>query len=198
MLDRNVAAVLAVVLFLGVALGALAVGVINRSRPAPIYITPPAPTPTLLPTATPGLLRVHVSGEVMRPDVVELPPGAIIQDAIEAAGGFTETADQDLVNLAQPLADGLRVHVPARGETESAPVVRGNAIEIPAAGALVNINVASQQELEELPGIGPVTAEKIISFRQANGPFATIEEVTLVSGIGDGKFDQIRDLITVE
>ena len=117
---------------------------------------------------------------------------------VQIADVFTETADQDLVNLAQPLADGLRVHVPARGEVESPPVVRGSAIEIPAVGALININIAGQQELEELPGIGPVTAEKIIAFRQANGPFATIEEVTLVSGIGDGKFAQIRDLITVE
>lgn len=198
-LNRNVAGALVVGLFLGLAIAILALTLLNRTRPAPIFITPPAPTATPLPTATSGPLRVHVSGEVMHPDVFELPAGAIVQDALNAAGGFTEAADRDLVNLAQPLADGLRVHVAAQGETASPPVVSGGATSAaPATGGLININTATQQELEELPGIGPVTAASIIAYRQTSGPFATIEDVTLVSGIGEGKFAQIKDLITIE
>ena len=199
MVNRNFAAALLVGLLLGLAIAVLAFALLNRTRPAPIYITPPAPAPTQLPTETPGPLRVHVSGEVLHPAVVKLPPGAIVQDAVNAAGGFTDAAERDLVNLAQPLADGLRVHVPAQDEAAPPPVVSGSTpSSAPAAGALININTATQQELETLPGIGPVTAANIIAYRQANSPFATIEDVTLVSGIGEGKFAQIKDLITVE
>jgi competence protein ComEA len=197
--NRTVAGVLAVGLLLGLTLASVIFGLVNRARPAPIYITPPAPTPTQPPTATPGPLRVDVAGEVLQPAVVELPAGSIVQDAIRAAGGFTDVANRDIINLAQPLADGNRVYVPAQGEPASPPVVSGEPTGgIPAAGALININTASQQELEELPGIGPVTAASIIDYRQANGPFTTPEDVTLVSGIGEGKLAQIKDLITVD
>lgn len=198
MLDNKVAGVLMVGLFLGLAIAAVAFGLISRTRPAPIFITPPAPTATQLPTATAGPLRVDVSGEVKQPAVVELPAGSIVQDAIMAAGGFTEAAERDKINLAQRLADGDWVHVPAQGETAPPPVVRGSGIDLPAAGGLININTAGAQELEQLPGIGPVTAASIIAYREANGPFGTIEEITLVSGIGEGKLAQIRDLVTID
>jgi competence protein ComEA len=197
-LNKAMAGAVVVGLLLGVVLTAVAIGLLNRSRPAPIVITPPAPTPTQFPTATSGPLRVDVSGEVLQPAVVELPPGSIVQDAITAAGGFTEAADRDMINLAQPLADGIRVHVPAQGEAAPPPAAGGGVVDLPAAGALININTAGEPELEELPGIGPVTAASIVAYRQANGPFVAIEDITLVSGIGEGKFAQIKDLITVD
>lgn len=198
MLDKKLGGALVVGLLLGLAIASVAFGLINRARPAPIFITPPAPTATQLPSATPGPLRVDVSGEVRQPTVVELPAGSIVQDAIMAAGGFTEAAERDMINLAQPLADGDWLHVPAQGETAPPPAVRGSGIELPAGGGLININTAGAQELEQLPGIGPVTAASIIAYREANGPFATIEEITLVSGIGEGKLAEIRDLVTVD
>ena len=194
---------LAVVFFVGIAIGALAVTVSGRQRPAPIYITPPSPTETPLPEPTSAPMKVHLSGEVASPAVYELPPGSILQDAIEAAGGLTDSAAADVLNLALPLTGGMHVHVPAVDQVESTPVLieRSAPATIPLdlpAGALINLNSATIGELEQLPGIGPSTAQKIVDFRLANGPFATVEDIQNVSGIGPGKLEQIRDLVTVE
>lgn len=202
--------------FVGVIVGLL-LGVIgsfggmtltNRVQPAPIVITPPEPTPLPEATATPGLIRVYVNGAVAQSAVYELPPHSLVQQAIEAAGGFEAEANTAVINLAQPLADGMQIYVPAQGEeipasilvttanqpSEAKPAEAGVAAS---SGGLININTASQAELETLPGIGPSTAQNIITHRDSNGPFPTIENIMDVSGIGDGRFQQIKDLITV-
>jgi competence protein ComEA len=192
-----------VALFLGAAIGALAVALSGRTRPAAIVITPPSPTETPLPDPTPEALKVHLSGEVKAPAVYELPPGAILQDAIEAAGGMTEAAAVDVINLALPLSGGMHIHVPAVEQVDSTPAIIERAAPLTpqsggAAGELINLNTASIEELEQLPGIGPATAQKIVDYRLANGPFLTVEDIQEVSGIGPGKLEAIRDLVTVD
>ena len=201
-----------IVLFVGVIVGAGGVALAGRVQPAPILIQPPPPTAVPDPTATPGPLRVFVSGAVTAPAVYELAAGSIMQQAIEQAGGFTEEADTAVVNLALPLQDGMQIYVPTVDETAvqgppvvANPVVRSEGIdigsapaeEISGAGGLVNINSADVAELDTLPGIGPSTAEKIVEYRETNGPFATIDEIMSVSGIGPAKFEQIQAFITV-
>lgn len=183
------------------------------AEPAPIEIVPPVPTataappPTIAPTATGGPLRVYVSGAVAHPAVYELPPGSILDDAVRAAGGFAPDADAAAINLAQPAVDGMQVHVPMLADAVPTPPVIGLPPEAQATtpsrmggitiDGLININTATQADLEMLPGIGPSTAANIISHREANGPFATIEAIMEVPGIGEGRFEAIRDLITV-
>ena len=164
---------LTVALFLGIAIGAVLVTLSGRNRPAPIFITPaspteaPPPTPTLAPSPTPSPLRVHLSGEVRAPDVYLVPAGAILRDVIDAAGGLTDAAAADVINLALPLVDGMHVHVPALDQLDSAPPLVDRAppavisSEAPS-GELVNLNTATLEELDRLPGIGPATAQKII------------------------------------
>ena len=193
--------------FLGVIATLAFVTLSNRVRPAPIIIEPPPPTPLPSPTPTPRPIRVYVTGEVEEAAVYELSADSIVADAVEAAGNFTEEAAADLVNLAQPLADGMHVHIPAVGEAvveAERPIVSGPGSAFSASeraggdGELVNINTASMEQLETLPGVGPATAQKIIDYREANGPFEQVEEIMEVSGIGEAKFEQMEDLITVE
>jgi len=133
---------------------------------------------------------------VVRPDVYELPADSIVKDAIEAAGGATSQADLDRINLALSVADGQHIYVPRLGE-ESPPVSppagpsRASGVT---AGGKININTASQSELETLPGIGPSRAQDIIE----NRPYEDIEEIKKVSGIGEATFQKIKDWITVK
>ena len=207
----TIAGLLAVVIlaFLG-GLGVMSLR--QRTTATPIEIIPPptdVPPATVAPTPEPttGPLRVYVSGAVLNPAVYTLPPGSIIDDAVRAAGGFAADADPVAVNLAQALVDGMQIYIPTLAEAVEAPP----AISVPqptaapganrmggiTIGGLININLATQADLEMLPGIGPTTAEKIIAYREANGPFATIEAIMDVPGIGEGKFDAIKELITV-
>jgi competence protein ComEA len=125
--------------------------------------------------------------------VYTLLQDSIVKDAMEAAGGPTEDADLERINLAFPVSDGQQVHVPRQGEdSPPAPPPSGQ----PAPGGKVNINTAGQDLLESLPGIGPALAQRIVDYRQTHGPFEHIEDVTEVSGIGDATFEAIRDLIT--
>ncbi|MBN1310179.1 MAG: helix-hairpin-helix domain-containing protein [Anaerolineae bacterium] len=157
-----------------------------------IRIEPP------LPTQTPGPIRVYVSGAVVLPDVYSLLPDAIVRDAIQAAGGPIEGADVSLINLAQPLQDGMHVYVPVIGETMPQPSQMDQTFnDVPATGMIININTASQAELETLPGIGPAIAGRIIEYRESQGSFNSIESIMEVSGIGPATFDKIKDLITV-
>lgn len=163
--------------------------------PAPIVIEPPDPSATPLPTATSGPMQVYISGAVVRPDVYTLPPGAIVRDAVEAAGGLTADADRDRINLAQHLSDGEHVHIPRVGEAPTpAPQVSAGT---PTPSGPIDINTATQAELETLPGIGPALAQRIIEYREEHGPFTSIEQIQNVSGIGPAKFEAIKDLITV-
>jgi competence protein ComEA len=192
-------------LLLGVAGSFGSMPLLNQARPAPIVIVAPEPTAAPELTATPSSIRVFVNGAVEQAAVYELPPNSLVQQAIQAAGGFKQEANTAVVNLAQPLSDGLQVYVPTQGEeapvpiplTVSNPGTDNTAAASNSTGGLININTASKAELEELPGIGPSTAQNILDHRDANGPFATIENIMDVSGIGDGRFNQIKALITV-
>jgi competence protein ComEA len=169
--------------------------VILRPSPAPIILTTSTPQPSPEPTSTPRPLRIYVSGAVHHPDVYSLLPDSIVKDAILAAGGATDEADLDRINLALPVMDGQHVYVP-RFEEENPPVQPPSSQ--PVSGSRININTASAAALESLPGIGPAIAQRIIAHRQANGPFARIEDIQDVSGIGQATFEKIQDLITTE
>lgn len=174
------------------------IGITRWVRPAPIVISPVAPTTEPTSTGTPASLTIFISGEVTNPGVYKFPAGSIVQAAIEAAGGYSLNADQDLVNLAQRVSDGLHIHVPSIDENKDVPIFSNESSEVTAESKKVNINTAGLEELDTLPGIGPVTARKIMEYRSANGPFTNIEAIMDVDGIGSGKFGDIRDLITTE
>jgi competence protein ComEA len=161
----------------------------------PIVVSTPDATATPSARPTAEALRIHVSGAVNDPDqVYRLPAGSIVADAIEAAGGATDEADLARINLAQELADQQHVHVPAKDEENPPPAVSGGE----GASGLININTATQAELETLPGIGPAKAGDIVAYREASGPFGRIEDIQNVPGIGPATFEGMRDLITVE
>ncbi len=172
------------------------IALLHRSAPPELVITSAPATVTPLPTPTPCPLQVYVSGAVTNPDVYELPVDSIIKDAIEAAGGATSEADLDRINLALSLADGQHIYVPRQGE-ESLPVdppTRSSDTASVEAGGKININTASQSEIETLPGIGPSKAQGIIE----NRPYDSIEDIQKVPGIGEGTFKKMQDLITVD
>jgi competence protein ComEA len=170
-----------------IVVGVLAV-LVRWRPPEPITIEPPAPT------ATPAPIRVYVSGAVLHADVYDLSPDSIAQDALTAAGGASGDANLDAVNLARPLSDGDQVYVPHVGEVVT-PLPQEGGGAAPAASGPVNINTADQAALESLPGIGPALAQRIIEYREANGPFASIEDIQNVSGVGPATFEGFRDLI---
>ena len=162
------------------------------------------------------LLGVHVSGAVKDPDHVwYLPEGSRIADAIEMAGGALKSADLRMLNLAEYVTDSMRIYVPFIGESDpytgsegyvthgeetstdgSSRKEQNSSSDIPGAD-LTNINLATKIELMALPGIGETFAQRIIDYREANGPFASIEEIMKVEGIGEKKFEQIKSFITV-
>lgn len=184
-----------ILFFALIALAVVGVILFQMLRPEPqsIILSTPTPVPSPVATPTPRPLRVYVSGAVQHPDVYALPPDSIVKDALIAAGGATDKADLNRINLALPVSDGQQVYVPHLGE-ESLPVQPPS--NQPTSGGKININAASQAELETLPGIGPSIAQRIIDHRRANGAFAQIEDIMNVSGIGQGIFEKIRDLIT--
>ena len=139
------------------------------------------------------IVLVDVAGWVRRPGVYEFVGGARVIDAIEAAGGARPGALLEALNLAAPLADGTQILVPREGEAGVAPPVTGGG----STSTLVNVNTASASELEALPGIGEVIAQRIIDHRTANGPFASVDQLLDVSGIGDAILGSIRELVTV-
>ena len=136
-------------------------------------------------------ITIHIIGEVKYPGIVILKSGQRIVDAIEAAGGETEEADLNKLNLAQLLNDGDKIYVPNKSdEIEDYKDTTGKS-------STVNLNTATLEELTSLPGIGESTAQKIINYRKQNGKFKVIEDLKNVSGIGESKFDNIKDKITV-
>jgi competence protein ComEA len=143
--------------------------------------------------APPREVVVHVAGAVARPGLYRLPEGSRIDDAIAEAGGAKPKAALDLVNLAAPLADGQQVVVPLRGSAEAAAL----GADAGAAGPIgkVHLNSATLEQLDELPGIGPVTAQQIIDYRDANGAFGSIDELDAVPGIGPTTLEQLRPLV---
>ena len=145
-----------------------------------------------------AVVFVHVSGAVNDPGLVEVPAGCRVADAIRAAGGSTDDASLESVNLARKVEDGEHIHLPSRSEAtqDGNPVDQqhAQAAQTQSAG-MVNINNADAAELETLPGIGPSTAAKIVADREASGPFKSKEDLMRVSGIGEKKFAAVEDLI---
>jgi competence protein ComEA len=136
-------------------------------------------------------LVVDVAGAVRRPGLHELAPGTRIADAVAAAGGATAKADINAVNLAAPIADGEQIVVPARGSV----VAGASSGAAPSPTAPVDLNSASLEQLDALPGIGPTTAQKILDYRQAHGSFHSIAELDAVPGIGQGRIEQLKGLV---
>ena len=150
---------------------------------------------------------VHVSGAVKQEGIVELEENSRVADAIELAGGVREDAYMKDVNLAELLEDGMKIYIPSKEEVENQKesgnyvgntnTSNKNTTDKNDLNSKVNINTATKEELDTLPGIGESTANKIINYREENGKFKSIEEIKEVSGIGDSKFEQIKDLIEI-
>lgn len=138
-------------------------------------------------------IQVHVGGEVVTPGLYKLEDGARINDAIQAAGGFTENANKDSLNLAKILEDGEQLVIPSKSGTSA----EGGGASSSTNNGKVNINTADLATLQTLSGVGPATAQKIIDFRTANGKFKSIEDIKKVSGIGDKTFEKFKDQICV-
>jgi len=155
----------------------------------PATVTVPAVADVTAAGATPvpvGEVTVHVAGAVAQPGVVTLAAGSRVADAVAAAGGATPDALTDAINLARTLVDGEQVYVPAVGEASA-----------PGASGLINVNTADAAELERLPGVGAVLAQRIVSDREAQGPFATVEDLQRVKGIGPAVLDGLREAAVV-
>jgi competence protein ComEA len=161
-------------------------GLVITAAPLPT-VTPP------LPTATPGPLHVHVDGAVRQPGDYTLPPGSLLDDAVRAAGGLADDADLEQLNLALDLYDGQHLHVPRPGEVLPTPTPHGLS-----ADGRIDINRADAALLQTLPKVGPTTAQRIIEYRETQGPFETIEQIQEVKGIGPATFEGIKDLIVVD
>jgi competence protein ComEA len=149
------------------------------------------PSPAAITTVETRLV-VDVVGAVRRPGLYRLAQGTRVADALARAGGLTPKADRTLVNLAAPLADGEQVIVPARvAGAVGSPA--GSSSAAPAGP--VHLNVATLEQLDALPGVGPVTAQKILDYRDKHGAFGSVDELDAISGIGPARLDQLRDLV---
>lgn len=164
----------------GLLLGGV-LGASSRSVPIPSAESGPADSSRV------GI-TVHVAGWVLSPGVVQLPDGALVVDAVAAAGGAADGANLDSLNLARPLVDGDHIEVPGPATSDAG----GTQTE-----GLISLNRATAGDLEELPGVGPVLASRIVAHRELNGPFESIEDLLDVSGVGEAKLAMIRDLVSV-
>ena len=216
-LDRN-RNVVFITLALLAAVGA-AVFYVRQPSQEPIAIIPaqetiePTPTVTLPPppTSTPAPVRIYITGANQNSDVYFLPAGSIVKDAIDAAGGFAPNANRGGINLALELKDQQQIHVPIEGEDNPPPPIQGGS-DTPkadesqqnpgqtqsASGGVINLNTATLDQLDTLPGIGPAIAKRILEHRDSIGGFTTIDQITQVSGIGESTFAKIKEQITVE
>jgi competence protein ComEA len=136
-------------------------------------------------------ISVHVSGWVVNPGVVEIPELSIVADAVTAAGGARSGAGLEAINLAAPVMAGDQVVVPGPGEVNVTGSVAGTS------DGHISLNGADATQLQDLPGVGPVLAERIVAYRDANGPFQTVEDLLDVPGIGEAKLAAMRDLVSV-
>ena len=147
-------------------------------------------------------IYVHITGEVVSPGMYQLPGGSRVSQAIDAAGGLTEAADDRSINLARELSDGEQIIVTSKQmqtdlENQGSNSTTSNDQSFSSSIQKVNINTATKEELMTLDGVGEATAEKIIAYRQEHGSFSSIEEIKEVSGIGDKKYEAIKESITV-
>lgn len=169
---------------------AVSVGGALGSLDPPAQSAPVGDTAAASTTTTRGMTRIHVSGMVRAPGVVDVPEGSIVADAIAAAGGLRADAVVDRINLAAPVADGDQIVVPGPGDQ----VEVGSAGQAEDGGP-ISLSSATAAELETLPGVGPVLAERIVAFRDQSGRFDEVEDLLEVPGIGEAKLAAIRDLV---
>ena len=169
------------------------------SAPATLVIVTPSPKPS----ATIASIMVDVRGAVSKPGVYTLAAGSRLQDALALAGETLSNADTRSLNLARKLNDGEQIYVPLQGEIP--PTIPSassksdtKSAATPTRAGKVNLNTATLQELDSLPGIGPVTAQAIFDYRSQNGPFKKIDDIKKVRGIGDSLYNQIKDLVTLD
>lgn len=197
--------VVAVLVLLLVGLG-VTMAVLSRSQASQVPVETPAVVATQAvppapdsPSPEPVRLRVHVLGAVATPGVVSLQEGAIVADALEAAGGLLPGADPAQLNLAARLADGQQVVVGTtadpQGDVRGEPTQPGTPGDGPA--GQVNLNTATQAQLEELPGVGPVLAGEIIAWREANDGFNSVADLQEVSGVGPKTYERLEPLVSV-
>jgi competence protein ComEA len=164
----------------------------------------PVATPAATPTAPPEPLVVSVAGKVVRPGLVRVPDGARVADVLEAAGGPLPGTDLSGLNLARRVGDGEQVAVGVPAAPDAAGTDPGAGAGPPGgaagadpAGGVVDLNAATLQQLDGLPGVGPVTAQRILDWRERNGRFAAVEQLREVEGIGERRFEQMRELVRV-
>jgi competence protein ComEA len=180
---------------------ALVVGVRHlgaRAQPAALRIAPIRATPTDRPPAgSPHLVVVDVEGAVRRPGLVRLPSGSRVADAVSRAGGLGRKADRSAVNLAAPVADGQQVLVPRAGMPPPGGAAgAAGAAGSSSAGGPISLSSASAEQLDTLPGIGPVTARKIVAFREQHGPFHSVDDLDAIPGIGPARLAELQGLVT--
>jgi len=174
--------------------GALLLHVMRGQNAISITIHPPLPTATPAPTPTREPIQVYVTGAVANPEqTYTLPWGSRVEDALAAAGGLTDAANRSAVNLAAIVRDGDQIHIAAT--TGSADAFE---LATPSGGRRVQINSASQEELETLPGVGPVTAQRIIEYREQVGDFSDLDDLDQVSGIGPSILENLQDQIVFD
>lgn len=149
-------------------------------------------------------IKIHITGQVKNSGIIELEKGERISDAIEKAGGTTELADLDNVNLAYVLEDGQKLYIPNKEEKNEQYIWTENGeniieeTKISSVNSVININKADKQQLQNIPGVGPSMAERIVNYREENGKFKSVEELKNISGIGEKKFESMKEYICVK
>jgi competence protein ComEA len=154
---------------------------------APLVAEPAAPAPKLV---------VHVAGAVREPGVYRLPEGKRVADAVARAGGATASADTAAVNLAAPLADGVQIFIPAEVPETATPAGAPSGAGGEAPARRLSLSSVTVEELDALPGIGPVTARKIVDHRTAHGGFSAVDDLDAIPGIGPARLEQLRELVS--
>jgi competence protein ComEA len=149
------------------------------------------------PADVPAQAVIYVTGAIVAPDVYQLPADARVKDLVLAAGGFTIDADSEAVNLAAPLSDAQHIHIPRRGEVAPVSSESSTSAEQVKVGALLNLNTASAADFDELPGVGPTIAERIVDYRNEHGPFQSVDDLADVKGIGASLLEKIVPLVMV-
>jgi competence protein ComEA len=176
----------------GAVIISLTVLAVRRSEPPRVVVQVPA-TRAVPSPVVPAQLVVHLSGEVIMPGVYHLPVGARIDDALQAAGGATVDGDIQHLNLAARLADGQQIVVPKR---INPMLIAISTAASPTPGPL-NLNVASVAELDRLPGVGPVTAQRIVAYREQHGPFTAVDQLRQANLVNAATFEKIKELVAV-
>jgi len=170
-----------------------------------LYLTTRAPSGQqveLMPSSTPEPISVYITGAVERPGVYRVPRDSRLVEVIVAAGGLLEGAEIGALNLAEKVTDGQQINIPGNAEVPTPQLVIGGdgllVTPTPPVGGLVNINTADSALLETIPGLGPTTAERIVAYREENGPFERVDDLLKVAGIGPSTLEQIRPYVTVK